>query len=171
MCKKTNKSTERRVAFLAAKSDGKGAGYCVVALEPNAMKADFTAFPTGTTANALILHAAINAMKAVPEGGECEIVSSSQYLVHNLQFNTKWIANDWTAAAGTPVANQDLWKEIAKLKDERNVTFTYSRDKKRRGKRDHVKTAVSFCAVGVALGKSVTYVEVGGTQPPTDKAA
>ncbi len=46
---------------------------------------------------------------------EVEFISDSQYVINtiNQKWWRKWERNHWHTSAGTPVANQDLWRRIA----------------------------------------------------------
>lgn len=78
-----------------------------------------------TTNNRMELTAAIEALKNTPVGSTVEIFSDSAYLIN--AFQQKWIPNwikrNWVTSQGKPVENQDLWKMLIKLEQERDVVW------------------------------------------------
>lgn len=80
---------------------------------------------SSTTNNRMELTAAIEALKNTPVGSTVEIFSDSAYLIN--AFQQKWIPNwikrNWINSQGKPVENQDLWKRLIKLEQERNVVW------------------------------------------------
>lgn len=80
---------------------------------------------SSTTNNRMELTAAIEALKNTPAGSTVEIFSDSAYLINAFQQNwiTNWIKRNWINSQGKPVENQDLWKRLIKLEQERNVLW------------------------------------------------
>ena len=68
-----------------------------------------------TTNNRMELLAAIKGLEAVPAGSRVTVHSDSQYLVNTMTLNWK------------RRANQDLWKQLDSLSDERYVTWFWVR--------------------------------------------
>lgn len=85
----------------------------------------FSGGESSTTNNRMELTAAIEALKNTPAGTTVEIFSDSAYLIN--AFQQKWIPNwlkrNWTTSQGKPVENQDLWKRLIKLEQERDVVW------------------------------------------------
>jgi ribonuclease HI len=78
------------------------------------------------TANALILHAAAQALRRSPRQAALTISSSARYLIDGASRSLdRWRANGWRTAAGTPVQNRDLWEEIARLCQGREVRWEW----------------------------------------------
>ncbi|WP_321477906.1 ribonuclease HI [uncultured Paludibaculum sp.] len=66
-----------------------------------------------TTNNRMELTAAIQALAALREPCEVEIVTDSQYVKNGIQsWMAGWKRNGWKTAAKKPVMNQDLWVEL-----------------------------------------------------------
>ncbi|MGJ5816939.1 ribonuclease HI [Paludibaculum fermentans] len=66
-----------------------------------------------TTNNRMELTAAIQALAALREACEVEIVTDSQYVKNGIQtWMAGWKRNGWKTAAKKPVMNQDLWVEL-----------------------------------------------------------
>jgi len=62
-----------------------------------------------TTNNRMELSAALNGLRALPDGSKVVVVTDSQLMLNSM---TKWLPGwkkkGWKTAAGTPVKNQDL---------------------------------------------------------------
>jgi ribonuclease HI len=66
-----------------------------------------------TTNNRMELTAAIQALAALRESCEVQIVTDSQYVKNGIQsWMAGWKRNGWKTAAKKPVMNQDLWVEL-----------------------------------------------------------
>ena len=74
---------------------------------------DLSGGAPSTTNNQMELRAAIEALRAVPDGAEIRLVTDSVYVKEGI---TSWIKNwkrrGWKTAAGKPVKNSDLWKTL-----------------------------------------------------------
>lgn len=79
---------------------------------------------TNTSSNRLLLLGAFNALLATPDRASISIFTTADYLRNGA---TKWIKGwqrrRWLTKKGDPVANADLWQEIADLMRTRNVHF------------------------------------------------
>ena len=74
---------------------------------------DLSGGAPSTTNNQMELMAAIEALRAVPDGAEIRLVTDSVYVKDGI---TSWIKNwkrrGWKTATGKPVKNIDLWKAL-----------------------------------------------------------
>ena len=74
---------------------------------------DLSGGAPSTTNNQMELMAAIEALRAVPDGAEIRLVTDSVYVKEGI---TSWIKNwkrrGWKTAAGKPVKNIELWKAL-----------------------------------------------------------
>lgn len=70
-----------------------------------------------TTNNRMELTAAMEALRQLKRPCQIELFSDSAYLVS--AFNQGWLDNwqrrGWKNAAGDPVSNQDLWRQLLEL--------------------------------------------------------
>lgn len=78
-----------------------------------------------TTNQRMELKAAIEGLKALKRPCRVRIYSDSAYLINAFEkgWLAQWRRNGWRTAAKTPVENQDLWQELARLTDMHQVTF------------------------------------------------
>ncbi len=88
-------------------------------------KKEISGFQEHTTNNVMELTAVIEALKLLKEPCEVEIYSDSAYVVN--AFLQGWVANwlkrNWKTADGSPVKNQELWKELYEFTTIHQMTF------------------------------------------------
>lgn len=66
-----------------------------------------------TTNNRMELMAAIEALAALTETCEVEVVTDSEYVKNGVeQWMKRWKQNGWKTASKKPVLNQDLWQRL-----------------------------------------------------------
>ena len=79
-----------------------------------------------TTNNRMEMMAAIEALRALPDGTALTLYTDSKYLKDGL---TKWIhgwkRNGWRTASKKPVKNQDLWEQLDQLAANRSITWQW----------------------------------------------
>lgn len=81
-----------------------------------------------TTNNRMELTAAIEALRALKEPCEVEIVTDSQYLKRGItQWIRTWKRSGWKTVAKTAVINQDLWKELDELAGRHKTEWVWTR--------------------------------------------
>lgn len=80
-----------------------------------------------TTNNQMELTAIIEGLKLLKEKCYITIVTDSSYVVDsiNKHWIDSWIRKGWKKADGKPVKNIELWKELLRLLEGHNVTFTW----------------------------------------------
>ena len=79
-----------------------------------------------TTNNRMELRAAIEALRAHPEGTAMTVHTDSQYVKNGVtQWVHGWKRNGWKTAARKPVKNQDLWQALDALATARDVTWAW----------------------------------------------
>lgn len=81
----------------------------------------------GTATNQVAeLEAAIHGLGHAPRGAVVELVSDSQYVLKGLsEWRAGWVRRGWTNSAGEPVANQDHWRRLYAVADERKVSVRW----------------------------------------------
>ena len=81
-----------------------------------------------TTNNQMEILAVAEALRAIPAHMAVIVEADSQYVISGLtDWIHGWRARGWRTAAGKPVANRQLWEEVAKLMEGRDVTFRHVR--------------------------------------------
>ncbi len=85
----------------------------------------FSGFVAKTTNNRMELTGAVEALKHTESGSQVSLYCDSAYVIN--AFKQKWFdgwqRRGWKNAKGQPVENQDLWRELKKLADERQVEW------------------------------------------------
>lgn len=77
-----------------------------------------------TTNNRMELMALISALSHFKEPKKIKIYTDSEYLVKGAtEWLSKWKLHSFKTSEGTPVKNEDLWKEIDRLLSFHDVTF------------------------------------------------
>ena len=77
-----------------------------------------------TTNNRMELIAVIEGLKKTNLNDEIDIVTDSKYVKDGISvWIHNWVRNNWKTAAKTPVKNQDLWKELYNLTQNRKISW------------------------------------------------
>ena len=78
-----------------------------------------------TTNNRMELTAVIEALKNTVKESQVIIYSDSAYVINAFTQNwiRNWMRNGWKTSQGKPVENQDLWKALIPLVQERTVKW------------------------------------------------
>ncbi len=88
-------------------------GWGAVILEPGRKPRELSGGEPATTNNRMELTAAIEALAALPEGSDVELVTDSQYLRQGItSWISGWRRRGWRTAAGDDVRNRDLWERL-----------------------------------------------------------
>jgi len=81
-----------------------------------------------TTNNRMELTAAIEALRALKEPCQVEVITDSEYLKNGI---TTWIANwkrrNWLTAERKPVVNRDLWEDLDLLADKHEIQWSWTK--------------------------------------------
>ena len=82
-------------------------------------------FDPKTTNNRMELTAAVEALKHTEPGSVVKVHSDSAYVVNAFVQNwfAGWEKRGWKNTKGHPVENQDLWRELKALADQRQVAW------------------------------------------------
>jgi len=79
-----------------------------------------------TTNNKMELQGPIEALKSLKTKCDVTIYSDSQYVVKGASSWVQgWIKNGWMTKSGSPVKNQDEWKELYSLTQLHDVDFQW----------------------------------------------
>lgn len=81
-----------------------------------------------TTNNRMELLAVIQGLRALNQPCEVEVVTDSQYVQRGMSEHLdKWESNGWVTSKGEPVANQELWQELASLARDHKMHWRWVR--------------------------------------------
>jgi len=110
------------------KAKGVG-GWAYVAVARGKVIAKAAGAEPKTTNNRMEMMAAIEALSAFPEV-DVTVISDSRYVVEGaMHWMQKWRNNGWVRKGrngkAREVANRKLWKEIARLMEDRKVVFKW----------------------------------------------
>ncbi len=119
------RGTTASAAYLGVSATPAHARWAVV-LEHAGRESSFGGEVRGATANALILHAAVEALRRSPKESTLTVCAAARYLIDGAARSlVRWRANGWRTTAGTPVQNKALWEEIARLSEGRVVRWEW----------------------------------------------
>jgi ribonuclease HI len=77
-----------------------------------------------TTNNRMELKGAIEGLKAVPAGSNVRVMADSEYVVKGITLWIKgWMAKGWRTAAKKPVLNQDLWQDLYRAVEGKQIAW------------------------------------------------
>lgn len=115
-----------------------------------------------TTNQRMEIMAVLEALRSNP--GELTIVSDSTYVVNCFRDKwwKNWMKNGWKNSKKEPVANQDLWKPLIELVQQRQPTFQWVKGHSG----DFMNDVVDRLAVVAALGPFV----VAAMEPPAQSS-
>ena len=79
-----------------------------------------------TTNNRMEMMAAIEGLRVLSRPCDVEVATDSDYLRRGMtEFLERWRSNGWQTASGSPVLNQDLWRELDDLAGYHRVTWIH----------------------------------------------
>jgi ribonuclease HI len=74
---------------------------------------ELSGYEPATTNNRMEIMAALEALRAVPDGAEVDLHTDSQYLRNGMnEWLARWKRNGWRTADKKPVKNEDLWRAL-----------------------------------------------------------
>src|ERR687898_678999 len=103
-------------------TDAARGGWAAVVTAPDGTETVLTGGGVPTTDNRMGVAAALEGLRAVPDGSEVELVTDSAYLANAISqgWLDGWRRKGWRTAGRQPVANRDLWErmmaELARLR-------------------------------------------------------
>jgi ribonuclease HI len=99
-------------------------GWGVVVLSDNDVS-ELGGHEDHTTNNRMELMAAIKALEFV-KGGPITLYTDSEYVMKGITLWIKgWQAKGWKTAAKKPVLNQDLWQELLRVSEWKEISWKY----------------------------------------------
>lgn len=110
-------------------ADARG-GWAAILTGPDGAEEVLTGGEYPTTNNRMELTAALEGLRAAPEGSEVELVTDSSYVANAILkgWLAGWQRKGWRTASKQPVANRDLWERmIEELARHRKVRPTLVR--------------------------------------------
>lgn len=111
----------------ACKGNPGPGGWGAIIISDN-IKTHLSGAEENTTNNRMELSAAINALKAIPEGSSLTIITDSKYLKDGItQWLQNWIIKNWKTAGGSAVKNRDLWEELNLLTKSHNISWEWTK--------------------------------------------
>ena len=79
-----------------------------------------------TTNNQMEMKAVIEALKILKEPCDITLTTDSQYVVQGMtKWLNDWIARGWKTSSKKPVANQELWTELADLAKKHRIHWSW----------------------------------------------
>jgi ribonuclease HI len=89
-------------------------GWAAIVLRPDEQEVVLSGGEWPSTNNRMELTAAIEGLRAAPEGSDVELVTDSSYLAHAIErgWLDGWRRGGWRTAARKPVANRELWERF-----------------------------------------------------------
>jgi ribonuclease HI len=95
-------------------TDESRGGWAAIVTAPDGAETVLTGGEYPTTNNRMELMAALEGLRAVPEGSEVELVTDSSYLANAIGkgWLEGWQRKGWRTASKQPVANRDLWERM-----------------------------------------------------------
>ena len=99
-------------------------GWAAILTAPDGSETVLSGGEYPSTNNRMELMAALEGLRAAPEGSEVELVTDSSYLANAIAkgWLAGWQRKGWRTASKQPVANRDLWERmIVELARHRRV--------------------------------------------------
>ncbi len=95
-------------------SGNPGAGGWGVVMRYGKMEKELSGGSAMTTNNQMEMQAVIEALKILKEPCEITLTTDSQYVVRGMtEWLDDWMRRGWKTSSKKPVANQELWEELA----------------------------------------------------------
>ena len=102
-------------------------GWAAVILDKAGKAHEISGADPKTTNNRMELTAVIRALEHVnTASGPIEVITDSEYVQKGISiWMANWIRKGWKTAAGKPVKNQDLWKQLQEMSTLRPIRWTW----------------------------------------------
>jgi ribonuclease HI len=101
-------------------------GWAAILLRPDAEPQELCGAEADTTNNRMELQAALGALLALAEPHQVTLYTDSQYRCQGItEWMPRWEQNNWKRSATKPLANQDLWSELAQAKGRHQIEWKW----------------------------------------------
>ena len=101
-------------------------GWGAVIIDEKNNQIELSGSEKSTTNNRMELLAPIKALKKIKEEANITIFTDSTYLKNGItEWIKKWEINDWKSANKKPIKNKDLWQELNKLTQIKDITWKW----------------------------------------------
>jgi ribonuclease HI len=102
-------------------------GWAALILDENPPR-ELSGYEPQTTNNRMELRAAVEGLRAIPDGSEVDLHTDSQYVRTGMsEWLARWKRNGWRTADRKPVKNVDLWQELDALAQRHVVRWHWVR--------------------------------------------
>jgi ribonuclease HI len=106
-------------------TDAARGGWAAILTAPDGAETVVTGGEYPSTNNRMELTAALEGLRAAPDGSQIRLVTDSSYLANAISkgWLAGWQRKGWKTASKQPVANRDLWERmVLELARHRSVT-------------------------------------------------
>ena len=101
-------------------------GWGAVIIDEKNNQIELSGSEKSTTNNRMELLAPIKAIKKIKEEANITIFTDSTYLKNGItEWIKKWEINGWKSANKKPIKNKDLWQELNKLTQKKDITWKW----------------------------------------------
>ena len=101
-------------------------GWGAVIIDEENNQIELSGSEKSTTNNRMELLAPIKALKKIKEEANITIFTDSTYLKNGIsEWIKKWEINGWKSANKKPIKNKDLWQELNKLTQKKDITWKW----------------------------------------------
>ena len=101
-------------------------GWGAVIIDEENNQIELSGSEKSTTNNRMELLAPIKALKKIKAEAKITIFTDSTYLKNGItEWIKKWEINGWKSANKKPIKNKDLWQELNKLTQKKDITWKW----------------------------------------------
>lgn len=110
-------------------------------------------------------------LQQTPLDCDVELVCDSQYVLKGLkEWRAGWERRGWKNSAGEPVANQELWKRLFHVADERNVTTRWVKGHAGDKYNEQADALANEGLRAVTVGEVFEYTKAGVVKPEAKRS-
>ena len=101
-------------------------GWGAVIIDEENNQIELSGSEKSTTNNRMELLAPIKALKKIKKEANITIFTDSTYLKNGItEWIKKWEINGWKSANKKPIKNKDLWQELNKLTQKKDIVWKW----------------------------------------------